>query len=153
MYKSHYLLRDFHPSEPLYTHTLTPAHQGSHCLCFQAPEAPDSLEILLCILVKEWRWTDSISSGILGKIYAKFFLWLAARQEWMTLIYWGADSRKHLIHSHKSASTTETGKQTKTFLQKYFLIFKQTPFLFCLSCLYYLHCNCNEEEILPCTKL
>lgn len=55
MYKSHYLLRDFHPSEPLDTHTFTPAHQGSHCLCFQAPEAPDSLGILLCVLVKEWR--------------------------------------------------------------------------------------------------
>lgn len=29
MYKSNYLLRDFHPSEPLHTPTLIPAHQGS----------------------------------------------------------------------------------------------------------------------------
>lgn len=36
MYKSHYLLGDFHPSESLHSHTLAPAHWGSRCLCFHS---------------------------------------------------------------------------------------------------------------------
>lgn len=68
MYKSHYLLRDFHPSESLHTHTLT-AHWGSRCLCFHSahPSQPVSWRkrgTRLCpVSLSPGSWVSTSSTG------------------------------------------------------------------------------------------
>lgn len=65
MYKSHYLLRDFHPQEPLQTHTLTPADCGCCWLCFHSahgiPQAGGNGEqgFVLCLSLVPWVSTSS----------------------------------------------------------------------------------------------